>query len=95
MKIIEIKSLENGGHRNLIGDNLPLPEGWAVIPDKVETKNFPFGEVTVEIINGIPTVTKWIAGTIPESNEPEPITTKERLEALEAAMLEMATGGTE
>lgn len=95
MKIIEIKALENGGHRNLIGDNLPLPEGWAVIPDDMKTENFPFGEVTAEKINGIMTVTKWVAGTIPESNEPEPITTDERLAALEAAVLELAIGGTE
>lgn len=96
MRIIEINALENGGHRNQTwSEGVALPEGYAKIPDNMETKNFPFGEVTVKNINGIMTVTKWNALPIPESNEPEPITTQERLAALEAAMLEMAMGGTE
>ncbi len=96
MRIIEINALENGGHRNQTwSDDVALPEGYARIPDDVETPNFPFGEVTVERIEGVLTVTKWKALPIPESNEPEPITTQERLAALEAAMLEMAMGGAE
>ncbi len=96
MRIIEIKSLENGGHRNQTGTFLTIPEGWAVVPDDMETKNFPFGEVTAENIDGVPTVTKWVAGTIPETPATEaPVTTEERLAALEAAMLEMAMGGAE
>ena len=71
MKIIEIKSLENGGHRNqTINGTITVPEGWAVIPDDMETENFPFGEISAEEINGVMTVTKWVAGVIPE---PEPI----------------------
>jgi hypothetical protein len=69
MTIIEIIALENGAHRNQSGGNT-IPEGWAVIPEGMETENFPFGEVEVETINGVPTVTKWIPGTIPE---PEPV----------------------
>ena len=95
MRIIEIKALDNGGHRNQTGNIQTIPKGWAVIPDDMETKNFPFGEVTVEIIDGIPTVASWKAGTIPKTPTKEEITTQERLEALEAAMLEMAIGGTE
>lgn len=69
MKIIEIKALENGAHRNQTGDFSTIPEGWAVIPDNMETQNFPFGEVTAKEIDGIMTVTRWSAGVIPE---PEP-----------------------
>lgn len=71
MKIIEISTLENGGHDNQTIDGIiTVPEGWAVIPDDRETPNFPFGEITVKEIDGVMTVTKWIAGEIPE---PEPI----------------------
>ena len=89
MRIIEIKTLDNGAHRNQEGE-LPIipPEGWAVIPDDMETPSFPFGEVetTEETVTEVETVegeevekaigtrqvvTKWIAGTIPEDEEPE------------------------
>ena len=89
MRIIEIKTQSNGSHENQQFDNiLPsdiiLPEGYAVIPDDMETPNFPFGEITVKKIGGVMTVTKWVAGTIPE---PEPIpdpdpTTDEIMNAL-------------
>lgn len=71
MKIVEIKALENGGHRNQEGDFKSIPEGFAVIPDDMETPNFPFGEVTARKKNGVKTVTKWIPGTIPEVEEPQ------------------------
>lgn len=68
MRIIEIAPLSNGAHRNQTTSAvIPVPEGWAVIPDTMETPNFPFGEITVE--NGI--VTSWVAGVMPEP-EPEP-----------------------
>ena len=70
MRIVEIKALENGAHRNQMGDFATIPEGWAKIPDDMETPNFPFGEVTAKEIDGTMTVTKWVAGVIPE---PEPI----------------------
>ena len=70
MKIVEIKALDNGAHRNQMGDFTTIPEGWAKIPDGMETPNFPFGEVTAKEIDGTMTVTKWVAGVIPE---PEPI----------------------
>lgn len=79
MRIIEIATLPNGAHRNQTGDNLPIPEGYAVIPDDMETPNFPFGEVTVKEIDGVMTVTKWVAGTMPEPEPipaPEPTTAK-------------------
>lgn len=74
MKMLQIKALDNGAHNNQTFHNI-LPEGWAVIPDDMECENFPFGEVEVEEINGVMTVTKWIAGEIPDpepETEPEP-----------------------
>ena len=70
--MIEIAALSNGAHRNQSGNTATVPDGWAVIPDDMETPNFPFGEVTAEEIDGVMTVTSWTAGTIPEP-EPEPV----------------------
>lgn len=70
MLIIEITALDNGAHRNQTFHGV-LPDGWAVIPEGMECENFPFGEVTAEAIDGVMTVTKWVAGTQPEP-EPEP-----------------------
>ena len=77
MRIIEIKALDNGGHRNQIGNFTLIPEGWAVVPDDIEKPNFPFGEIETEEIDGVMTVTKWTAGTIPEVEEPEQIVSAE------------------
>lgn len=82
MRIIKIETLQNGGHANSIGDFDFIPKGFAVIPDNIETPNFPFGEIKVEEINGVMTVTKWIAGKIPESDEIEqPVSAIEQLRA--------------
>ena len=62
MRIVEIKVGSNGSHRNQRGEFLMIPDGYALIPDGMETPNFPFGEVTAEEINGIMTVTNWVAG---------------------------------
>lgn len=82
MRIIEIKTLSKGGHNNRQGDNLTIPDGWAVIPEDMETPNFPFGEVTAKEIDGVMTVTKWVATDIPEIEEPTPTPTE--LEQLRA-----------
>lgn len=85
MKILEISALPNGAHRNQSGNFLTVPDGWAVIPDTMTLENFPFGEVEAKEINGVMTVTKWTAETIPEPEpepEPEP-TTDERITNLE------------
>ena len=73
MRIIEIVALDNGAHNNQTSDIdfTSIPDGWAVIPNEMECENFPFGEVTVEEIDGVMTVTNWVAGVIPEP-EPEP-----------------------
>lgn len=72
MRIVEIEALSNGAHRNQSGSNT-IPQGWAVIPGDMALENFPFGEVTAEEINGVMTVTKWVAGIMPEPQFiPEP-----------------------
>ena len=83
MNIIEIVALDNGAHRNQSGGFSVVPEGWAVVPDDLVTQNFPFGEVTVEEIDGVPTVIKWDALPMPD---PEPETDPEptQLDLIEA-----------
>lgn len=68
MKIVEIETQANGAHRN---GEYPgfLPDGCAVVPDGMEMQNFPFGEVVVEDVAGVPTVTAWVAGIVPEPEE--------------------------
>lgn len=89
MRLIEIVALDNGAHRNqTIDGTIPVPDGYAVIPDEIETPNFPFGEIEVEEIDGVMTVTKWTPGTIPEP-EPEPIpepTAEDMLNAIVGGM---------
>lgn len=66
MRIIEIKELSNGSHRNqTIEGFIELPDGYAVIPDDMVLENFPFGKLNYRTINGVKTVTKWEALTIP------------------------------
>ena len=77
MKIIEIAHLENGAHRNQSGGALAVPSGWAVIPPGMSCPNFPFGEVEAAEVDGIMTVTKWMALPIPEPEPEEPETDTE------------------
>jgi hypothetical protein len=80
MRIIKIEPLSNGAFLNQSGNIKNIPEGWAMIPDDMETPNFPFGAVEVEEIDGVMTVTKWEAGEIPEPEPmPEPEPTAEEL----------------
>lgn len=91
MRIIEIVADENGAHRNQTANLKTVPAGWAVIPDGMETPNFPFGDITVEEINGVIMVNSWTPGVVPDP-EPTPDpgpTSEERLTALEEAMLAM------
>lgn len=81
MKAIKITANSNGGHC-WQECNIPFPmlEGWAVIPDDMKTPNFPYGEVTVEEIDGVMTVTSWTPGVIPEPEpDPEPEPSAEEL----------------
>lgn len=74
MRIVEIAASENGAHANQTTNaKIPVPAGWAVIPDGMELVNFPFGELTAEEIDGVMTVTSWTPGVMPEPDpEPEP-----------------------
>ena len=83
MIMIEIAPLSNGAHRNQTGTFSTIPSGWAVIPDDMETPNFPFGEVTVDETKTPPVVTGWAAGTIPKP-EPEPDPEPTQLDRVEA-----------
>ena len=87
MRYIEIVALENGAHNNQTVDGKwrKVPKGWAVVPDDMKTENFPFGEVTTEEIDGVPTVTSWTPGKPPEpEEEPEPeLTTVEQITDLQ------------
>lgn len=86
MNLIEISALPNGAHDNQTingesPDTFPVPEGWAIIPDGMETPNFPFGTVTVDSSTP-PVVTSWVAGTIPEpETATETVSELDRLEA--------------
>ena len=84
MKIIEIAALSNGAHNNqTTNGTIPVPDGWAVIPDGMETPDFPFGDITVDNQTP-PVVTSWTPLPIPEPEpapEPEP-TADEVLNAL-------------
>ena len=72
MLIIEIECLYNGAHRNQTSSSvIPVPDGWAILPDSIETPNFPFGEVVTEEINGVETVTSWTPGIIPGQTSAE------------------------
>ena len=90
MIIIEITELHNGGHNNQTINGagqatFPVPDGWAIIPEGMETPNFPFGNVTVDNQTP-PVVTSWTPLPIPEPEpapDPEP-TADERISALEA-----------
>lgn len=71
MRIIEIAALDNGAHRNqTTGGPIAVPDGWAILPDGLDTPNFPFGAITVDNSTP-PVVTSWTAGEVPEP-EPEP-----------------------
>lgn len=69
MKIIEIQANELGGHDNQFSSvDIPVPEGWCVIPDDIEIPDtFPF--VTFHYRKGV--VTDMSPAPVPPP-EPEP-----------------------
>ena len=82
MRIIEIQALPNGAHRNYTGTFRNIPDGYAVIPDNMDTPNFPFGKIETEEKDGVNVVTKWIPGIIPEIKKEElPISDVEQMMA--------------
>ena len=86
MRIIEIKTLNNGSHNNQTYHGV-VPEGWAIIPKNFNTPNFPFGEIEVEKIDNVLTVTKWIAGEIPAPIEPVLTPTEQREKAYQTLQI--------
>lgn len=82
MRLIEITALDNGAHRNQTGSFTTVPDGWAVIPDTLDTPNFPFGDVTVDDSTP-PVVQTWTPLPIPEP-EPEPEPKPTQLDRIEA-----------
>lgn len=90
MRMIEIAPLNNGAHRNQTPSEVSvIPEGWAVVPDAMDTPNFPFGSIEVEDVDGVPTVTSWEPLPIPEPEpEPEPKTEPDVWDELDAAYQE-------
>lgn len=76
MTIIKIEPNDNGSHENQTSSSaIPVPAGYAVLPEEVGTydtlENYPFGAITVEDSDGVPTVTSWTPLPMPEA-EPEP-----------------------
>jgi len=77
MRIIEIEANESGGHNNqTINGVIPVPDGWAVIPDDMTIPDtFPFVNITVadSSEDGAPFVTSMTAGVVPDpESDPEP-----------------------
>lgn len=72
MRIIEIIALPNGAHRNQTWSGSIIPEGWAFIPTSDIPESFPFVDIEVETIDGIPTVVKMTAKEMPKVEEVEP-----------------------
>jgi hypothetical protein len=85
MQIVKIEALYNGAHENQNGGISYVPEGWAVVPPDLETPNFPFGEMVVEDVDGVQTVTGWTAGDIPDTPDPAPT----ELDILRSQLAEM------
>lgn len=70
VRLIEINALSNGAHRNqTINAEIPIPDGWCVIPEDIACENFPFGEVEAAELDGVMTMVRWTPGDIPV---PEP-----------------------
>lgn len=83
MKIVKIKQMENGAHRNQDGWTGNVPDGWAIVPDGANLPNFPFGTMETVERGGARYVSRWTALPIPPTPEPEE-------DSIEELLLEMA-----
>lgn len=91
MRMIQIAPDARGAHDNQSGPAVPVPAGWAIIPDGLDTPNFPFGEITVDD-SAPPVVTSWTALPIPEpEEEPDAPTALDQLRA-DVDYIAMETG---
>ena len=72
---------DTGAHENQTVDSafLKVPPGWAILPDDMETPNFPFGDITVDETQTPPVVQTWTPLPIPEPEITSPA--KQREEA--------------
>lgn len=87
--ILKIQSGPGGSHeRQTYPGPITVMEGWAHLPQSLGTpetlEHFPFGDITVEDADGVPTVTSWTPLPIPEPEEPEPEPGPEPSPSLEA-----------
>ena len=77
MRIVEIKELDNGAHRNQTTTSTTIPDGWAEIPaDVAIPETFPFVDLEVEGQR----VVSMTAGVVPDPEpqpEPEPTETEQ------------------
>ena len=77
MKIIEIKPLPNGAHRNQTTTSTTIPTGWAEIPKDIAIpETFPFVDLVVEGQR----VVSMTAGVVPDPEpqpDPEPTETEQ------------------
>lgn len=77
MRIVEIKALDNGAHRNQTTTSTAIPTGWAEIPaDVAIPETFPFVSIEVEGQR----VVSMTAGVVPQPEpepEPEPTETEQ------------------
>ena len=74
MKIIKIEVGPSGGHENQASNVwVVIPDELALVPDDMETENFPYGDIEVENIDGVLTVTRWTPGSLPEPEEDKQI----------------------
>lgn len=64
LRIVEIKALPDGGHKSQ-GYHGEVLAGYALIPEDMDTPNFPYGEVEASEVDGVMTVTKWVPGEVP------------------------------
>ena len=78
MRIIKVSESFGAAHDNqTIFNSNYVPVGWAVIPDEMETPNFPFGSITVDETKTPPVVTSWTPLPIPEPDPPTPAQQRE------------------
>lgn len=72
MRAIRIDKYANGFHDyQTANTDFPLFEGWAVVPDALKTPNWPYADIEVEDIDGVPTVTGWTPLPIPQDTKEE------------------------
>lgn len=92
MRLVQIAADARGAHDNQDGPVVTPPPGWAVIPEGMETPNFPFGLVEVDASDP-PIVTRWTPLPIPDP-EPGPDAEPSALDQLRADVdyIAMETG---